>query len=173
MGATPTKAQQAQDRWPYEGTPSSFVGLETPYLQTQNSFEGNIGSLQTTPQVSGGQSGRQTYYGGASYRGAVNWELGANLVIFDDEPGQRVSNTTESITYISSGVNLRYKFLETKAIDAAAKLSVDRLYYSRGGKITDQSGVSPSHKATFIASTLEMPLGLCLSENLTGTTTLS
>ena len=94
MGATPTKAQQAQDRWPYEGTPSSFVGLETPYLQTQNSFEGNIGSLQTTPQVSGGQSGRQTYYGGASYRGAVNWELGANLVIFDDEPGQRVSNTT-------------------------------------------------------------------------------
>ena len=70
-------------------------------------------------------------------------------------------------------MNLRYKFLETKAIDAAAKLSVDRLYYSRGGKITDQSGVSPSHKATFIASTLEMPLGLCLSENLTGTTTLS
>jgi len=70
-------------------------------------------------------------------------------------------------------VNLRYKFLETKAIDAAAKLSVDRLYYSRGGKITDQSGVSHSHKATFIASTLEMPLGLCLSENLTGTTTLS
>jgi hypothetical protein len=173
LGATPTKAQQAQDRWPYEGTPSSFVGLETPYLQTQNSFEGNIGSLQTTPQVSGGQSGRQTYYGGASYRGAGNWELGANLVIFDDEPGQRVSNTTESITYISSGVNLKYKFLETKAIDAAVKLSVDRVYYSRGGKITDQSGVSPSRKSTFIASTLEMPLGLRLSENLTGTTTLS
>ena len=173
LGATPTKAQQAQDRWPYEGTPSSFVGLETPYLQTQNSFETNIGSLQTTPQVSGGQSGRQTYYGGASYRGAGNWELGANLVIFDDAPGQRVSNTTESITYISSGVNLKYKFLETKAIDAAVKLSVDRVYYSRGGKITDQSGVSPSHKSKFIASTLEMPLGLRLSENLTGTTTLS
>jgi hypothetical protein len=173
MGATPTIAQQEQDRWPYEGTPSSFVGLETPYLQTQNSFEGNIGSLQTTPQVSGGQSGRQTYYGGASYRGDGNWELGANLVIFDDEPGQRVSNTTESITYISSGVNLKYRFLETKAIDATAKLNVDRVYYSRGGKITDQSDVSPSHKSTFIATTLEMPLGLRLSENLTGTTTLS
>jgi hypothetical protein len=173
MSATPTKAQQVQDRWPYDGTPSSFVGLETPYLQARNSFEGNIGSLQTTPQVSDGQSGRQTYYGGASYRGTGNWELGANLVIFDDAPGQRVSNTTESITYISSGVTLKYRFLETKAIDTTAKLSVDRVYYSRGGKITDQSSVSPSRKSTFIASTLEMPIGLRLSKNLTGTTTLS
>src|SRR6056300_252199 len=93
----------------YDGAPTHLVGLETPYLQARNSFEGNIGSLQTPSGVSGGQTGRQTYYGGPNYRGSGNWEVGANVIIFDDEPGHSVGGNTRSVTYISSGAHLKYE----------------------------------------------------------------
>src|SRR5210317_627292 len=106
--ATSAHAQGLDSAGPYAGAPTHLVGLETPYLQARNSFEGNIGSLQTPSGVSGGQTGRQTYYGGPNYRGSGDWEVGANVVIFDDEPGQSVGGDTRSVTYISYGAHLKY-----------------------------------------------------------------
>ena len=174
--ATSAHAQGLDSAGPYAGAPTHLVGLETPYLQARNSFEGNIGSLQTPSGVSGGQTGRQTYYGGPNYRGSGDWEVGANVVIFDDEPGQSVGGHTRSVTYISSGVHLKYGIGQDNpaigALSAAVKLSVDRVYYSRGGKITDQAAVAADQKTTFVATTVELPLGLRLSDRLWGSATL-
>ena len=166
------RAQDVASAGPYAGAPTHLVGLETPYLQASNSFEGNIGSLQTPSSVSDGQTGRQTYYGGASYRGTGNWEVGANIVIFDDEPDQNIGQSAITATYISSGVHLKHKFWEDQILSAAGKLSVDRVYYSRGGRITDQSTVGADQKTTFVATTVEVPLGLRLSRRLWGSATL-
>lgn len=170
------RAQDVGSSGPYAGAPTHLVGLETPYLQARNSFEGNIGSLQTPSGVSGGQTGRQTYYGGPNYRGSGNWEVGANVVIFDDVPDQAVGAKTNDVTYISSGVHLKYGIRQDKpsigAVSAAVKLSVDRVYYSRGGTITDQSAVGADQKTTFVATTVELPLGLRLSDRLWGAATL-
>ncbi|MEN8659234.1 MAG: hypothetical protein ABF313_14430, partial [Marivita sp.] len=157
---------------PYAGAPTGLVGLETPHLQARQSFQGNIGSLQTPPSDSDGQSGRQSYYGGASIRGTGNWELGANLVIFDDAPDQPVGNSARAVTYVSSSAHLKYaisrKQTEIGDVSTAIKLSLDRVYYSRGGKIMDQSAVRPDQKTTFIATTIEVPVGVRLSDRLWG-----
>lgn len=172
MIAGGASAQHAVAIGPYAGAPTHLVGLETPYLQARNSFEGNIGSLQTPSGASDGQSGRQTYYGGPNYRGAGNWELGANVVIFDDEPDQAVGKSRRAVTYISSGAHVKYGAWQDRNLSAALKISVDRVYYSRGGKITDQSAVTAEQKTTFIATTVEFPVGLRLSDRLWGTATL-
>ena len=179
MGAMPTKAQQGQNRWPYERTPSSlketpssFVGLETGYLQSRQTFEASIGQLQTRTKSSGGSTGRQTYHGGFSYRGRGNFQFGTNILVFDDVPDQEINGSLVDVTQLSAGVNVKYQFIYTKRAAASTQLSLDGIYYSRGKSILHQSEVPSSDKVLFGAATLQFPVSLRLSDNLWATASL-
>ena len=152
--------------------PPDLVGLETAYLQQSQTVSGVIGSLQTSTASSDGQSGRQTYHGGISYRGKGNFQFGANLLVFDDEPDQPIGGSLEDVTHLALGVDAKYQFLATNTLAAAAHFSVDGVYYSRGATLTTQSSVAPEDKHQFSAATLQFPVTVRLSDNFWATGSL-
>lgn len=154
------------------GIPPNLVGLETAYLQPSQTVSGFIGSLQTSAASSDGQTGRQTYYGGLSYRGKGNFQFGANLLAFDDVPDQAIGGSLEDVTHVALGVSAKYQFFATTTVAAAAQFSVDGVYYSRGATLTTQSSVAPEDKHQFGAATVQFPLSLRLSDNLWATGSL-
>ena len=146
--------------------------METAYLQSSQTLEVSIGSLQTSTTSSDGQTGRQTYYGGLSYRGRGNFQFGTNILIFDDVPDQEISGSLKGVTHVSAGVNVKYQFIRSKRAAASAQLSLDGTYYSRGSKLTEQSSVPSSDKVLFGAATLQFPVSLRLSDSFWATASL-
>jgi hypothetical protein len=146
--------------------PSSFVGLETAYLQPRQTLEASIGQLQTRTITSGGSTGRQTYYGGFSYRNSGKLQFGTNILVFDDVPDQELNGSLTDVTQLSADVNIKYQFIQTDRTAASAQLSLDGIYYSRGHSITQQAYVPSSDKVSFGAATLQFPVSLRLNDSL-------
>lgn len=144
--------------------PDSFVGMTNGTLQPKNTFQPYIGSAQTSPASSGGQTGRQVYYGGLRYRGSGPWQIGASVAIFDDVPAMPINGSNKSVTYVGTGLDLKYQLYETSRLSAALLIGVEAAYYSRGGGLSSQSSVSPGDKDRFLASTLSFPITYQLND---------
>ena len=165
-----TGAALADEGWPFASLPESFVGMTNGALQPETTFRGFIGSSQTSPASSGGQTGRQVYFGGLRYRADGPWQLGASLAIFDDAPAAPINGSDETVTYVGWGLDLKYQLYESNRISAALMLGVEAAYYSRGGGLTTQSSVAPDDKEWFVATTLSLPVTYQLGDRfwLTG-----
>ena len=144
--------------------PDSFVGMTNGTLQPENTFRPYIGSAQTSPASSGGQTGRQVYYGGLRYRGSGPWQIGASVAIFDDVPAMPINGSGKSVTYAGAGLDLKYQLYETSRLSAALLVGVEAAYYSRGFGLGSQSSVPPSDKDRFLSNTLSFPVTYQLND---------
>ena len=135
-----------------------FVGMTNGTLQPKDTFRPYIGSAQTSPASSGGQTGRQVYYGGLRYRGSGPWQIGASLAIFDDEPDMPINGSSKSVTYVGAGLDLKYQFYESSRLSASLLVGVEAAYYSRGFGLTSQPSAPPGDKDRFLSSTLSFPV---------------
>lgn len=141
--------------------PGSLVGMTNGTLQPKNTFQPFIGSAQAP---SPGQTGLQVYYGGLRYRGSGPWQIGANVAIFDDVPKMPINRRDDSVTYVGTGLDLKYQFHESGRLSAALLLGVEAAYYSRGFGMTTQSSVPAEDKEWFLASTFSLPVTYQLSD---------
>jgi len=149
--------------------PDSFVGLNNGTLQPKNTVQGYIGSAQTSQASSGGQTGRQVYYGGLRYRGSEAWQIGASVAIFDDQPAMPINGRGDSLTYVGTGLDLKYQFHDSGRLSAALLLGVEAAYFSRGFGLTTQSSVPAGDKEWFLASTLSIPVTYQLNDRFWAT----
>jgi len=163
-------AAVAEEIWPFASLPESFFGMTNGVLQPENTFRFFGGSSQTLPATSGGQTGRQIYFGGFRYRANGPWQFGASGVVFDDAPAAPINGSDETVTYVGWGLDLKYQLYESGRLSAALMLGVEATYYSRGGGLTTQSSVAPDDKEWFLAATLSLPVSYQLSDQfwLTG-----
>lgn len=144
--------------------PDSFVGMTNGTLQPKNTFRPYIGAAQTSPASSGGQTGLQVYYGGLHYRGSGPWQIGASVAIFDDVPAMPINGRGDSVTYVGTGLDLKYQFHDSDRLSAALLLGVEAAYYSRGFGLTTQSSVPAGDKEWFLASTFSLPVTYQLND---------
>lgn len=148
----------AQEQPDVSSVPDSLVGMTNGTLQPENTFRPYIGSSQTSPASSGGQTGRQVYYGGLSYRGSGPWQVGASLAIFDDIPAMPINGRGDSVTYVGTGLDLKYQFYDNGKLTSAVLIGAEAAYYSRGFGLTSQSSVPAGDKDWFVAGTLSIPV---------------
>jgi hypothetical protein len=151
---------------PYAGLPDSFVGMTNGALIPKQSVQPYIGSSQTSQSSSGGQTGRQVYFGGFQYRGNQNWQFGSSLLVFDDLPDNPVAGSMESITQFNAGFELKYQFAQTNRFSASLLSAAEWMYFSRGESITTQSSIPSDEKSNSLAATLSVPMTYRLGETI-------
>jgi len=159
-------AALADESWPFATLPESFVGMTNGALQPEDTFRAYIGSAQPSRASAGGQTGRQVYFGGFTYRFDSPLQFGAGVAIFDDAPAAAINGSFDTATYVGWGLDLKYRLYEGDRLSAALQGGIEAAYFSRGAGLTDQSTVAPGDKGWFLASTLSLPITYQLTNRI-------
>jgi len=134
------------------------ANLDTGYLLPAGSLVLEFGSHQTAPDTGAG-TGTQLYHGGIDWRGAGPFQFGVDAQVFDDPPISAIRGSTENVTLLGFGANVKYQ------IRGDARMSVSALagleYFAIEPDAT--AGDDWVHGA---AATLKLPASFRLSPDL-------
>ncbi len=159
-------AVMAQEARQFETLPDRFVGMMNGTVQPNNTFRAYINSAQTSPASSGGQTGRQFYNGGFSYRGDSGLQFGAGLAVFDDVPAEAINGSNKSVTYVAPSIDLKYQYYASERLSAAVQFGAEAVFYSRGSSVLTLVSDPPDIEDRFFAATLSLPVTYQLNDQL-------
>lgn len=129
-------------------------GLPSGDLLPQGTVSLSLGSSQTTPGASGGQTGRQVYTGALRYRGQGPWQWGTSFEVFDDTPAQPIGGRVDDISHLSLGVQASYQLTRSARLSTMVQGAGQWVYLSRGAPIVQQGNVPDSDKSKSLAMSL-------------------
>lgn len=126
-------------------------GLPSGQLLPHETLSLSLGSSQTAPGASDGQTGRQVYTGMVHYRGSGPWQWGASVEVFDDEPADPIGGRGDDISHLGLGLEASYQLSDGPRLSTALQGAGQWVYLSRGSSIVQQGDVADSDKSQSLA----------------------